>query len=161
MSFRCLRSWALALLLTPSLPSGAASPLESSASRTETLPEFTVSADLLSPLRSGTLTLETLRASPQRSLDGTLRQIPGFSLFRRSDSLSAHPTAQGATLGNASPNGASRCTVLLDGVPLNDPFGGWIPWTRLPVATLSRVVLTPQGSPQTASCGPLFGTIAI
>ena len=46
-------------------------------------------------------------------------------------------------------------------MPINDPFGGWIPWTRLPVATLSRVVLTPQGSPQTAACGPLFGTIAI
>ena len=65
-----------------------------------------------------------LRAAPAATLDDALRAVPGFSLFRRSDSLTANPTAQGVSLRGLGPSGASRSLVLLDGVPLNDPFGG-------------------------------------
>jgi outer membrane receptor protein involved in Fe transport len=41
---------------------------------------------------------EELARTPALTLDGALRSVPGFSLFRRSDSLSAHPTAQGVSL---------------------------------------------------------------
>ena len=75
---------------------------------------------------------DTIRSSPSLSLDGVLRSVPGFSLFRRSDSLTANPTAQGVSLRGLGPSGASRSLVLLDGVPLNDPFGGWIAWTKVP-----------------------------
>ena len=84
--------------------------------------DITIIADRPTPLRTGILNTAALRAAPQTSLDGVLRQVPGFSLFRRSDSLIAHPTAQGVSLGNTGPNGASRAAVLLDGVPMNDPF---------------------------------------
>ena len=62
-----------------------------------------------------------------------LRQIPTFSLFRRTSSLSSHPTAQGVSLRGIGPSGVSRTLVLLDGVPFNDPFGGWVYWTRVPL----------------------------
>jgi len=39
---------------------------------------------------------------------------------------SAHPTSQGATLRGLGGNASSRALVMLDGVPLADPFGGWI-----------------------------------
>lgn len=58
--------------------------------------------------------------------DHALRLDPAFSLFRRTDSLGANPTAQGVSLRGIGPSGASRTLVLLDGVPLNDPFGGWV-----------------------------------
>jgi outer membrane cobalamin receptor len=35
--------------------------------------------------------------------------------------------------------GASRTLVLWDGIPLNDPFGGWIYWTRLSPDEMDRV----------------------
>ena len=38
---------------------------------------------------------DSLRATPAVTRDGALRTVPGFSLFRRSDSLTANPTAQG------------------------------------------------------------------
>jgi outer membrane receptor protein involved in Fe transport len=87
----------------------------------------------------------TLRQAPAATLDGALRSVPGFSLFRRSDSFTANPTAQGVSLRGLGPSGASRSLVLLDGVPLNDPFGGWIAWTKLPREGLSHAEVVPGG----------------
>ena len=42
------------------------------------------------------------------TLDDTLRQIPAFSLFRRTSSLVAHPTTQGVSLRGIGPSGVSR-----------------------------------------------------
>jgi outer membrane cobalamin receptor len=76
---------------------------------------------------------------PAVTLDEALRVVSGFSLFRRSTSRAANPTTHGVTLRGLSASGASRGVVLLDGVPLNDGFGGWVTWTRLPAAAISRV----------------------
>ena len=75
--------------------------------------------------------------SPALTLDDFLRRVPGFTLFRRTSSLVAHPTAQGVSLRGVGPSGASRSLVLADGIPLNDPFGGWVYWSRVP-APLDR-----------------------
>src|SRR5687767_12453761 len=71
--------------------------------------------------------------------DDLLRQLPEFSLFRRSSSLSAHPTSQGVSLRGIGPSGVSRSLVLLDGVPFNDAFGGWVYWTALPMESADRL----------------------
>ena len=71
--------------------------------------------------------------------DDVLRQVPTFSLFRRSSSLSSHPTAQGVSLRGIGPSGVSRTLVLVDGVPFNDPFGGWVYWTRVPLESVDRI----------------------
>src|SRR4051812_29686585 len=76
-----------------------------------------------------------LRAMPQ--LDAALAQVPGLSLFRRNSSLSANPTVQGVSLRAFAPSGAGRALVTLDGVPQNDPFGGWVIWSALPAETLA------------------------
>jgi outer membrane cobalamin receptor len=72
-----------------------------------------------------------LAESAGTNLDDRLRDIPGFSLFKRSSSVVAHPTTQGVSLRGIGSSGASRTLVLWDGIPLNDPFGGWVYWTRL------------------------------
>lgn len=82
---------------------------------------------------------EELEASPALALDGQMRQLPGFSLFRRAASLEAHPTTQGVSLRGIGPSGTSRTLVLWDGLPLNDPFGGWVYWNRLPRLSLEGV----------------------
>ncbi|HTL67802.1 MAG TPA: TonB-dependent receptor [Lacunisphaera sp.] len=88
---------------------------------------------------------DDLRAAPTVTVDDALRAVPGFSLFRRSDSLMANPTAQGVSLRGLGPSGASRTLVLLDGVPLNDPFGGWVNWSKVPRESLARVELVRGG----------------
>ena len=71
-----------------------------------------------------------LQESPGTNLDDRLRDVPGFSLFRRSSSMVANPTTQGISLRGIGSSGASRTLVLWDGIPANDPFGGWVYWTQ-------------------------------
>ena len=77
--------------------------------------------------------------------DDKLRNVAGFSLLRRSGSQTANPTSQGVSLRGLGASGASRALVLADGIPLNDPFGGWIYWARIPQASLDQVQLIPGG----------------
>jgi len=99
------------------------------------------------PASVSVLRADDIRQSPAVVADDVLRQIPTFSLFRRTSSLSSHPTSQGVSLRGIGPSGVSRTLVLLDGVPFNDPFGGWVYWTRIPLESADRVeVVESSGS---------------
>lgn len=104
---------------------------------------------------------EDLRNAPTTTVDAALRSIPGFSLFRRSDSLSANPTAQGVSLRGLGPSGASRSLVLLDGIPLNDPFGGWIAWSKVPRQSLAAAELVRGGGATAWGNAALGGVIQL
>lgn len=80
-----------------------------------------------------------IAASPALRLDDQLRTVPGFSLFRRTSSAVANPTTQGVALRGLSASGASRTLVVADDVPLNDAFGGWVSWGRIPMVSLQRI----------------------
>ena len=97
------------------------------------------------PANVTVITREEIEQSPARTVDDLLRQVPGFSLFRRSSSLVTHPTAQGVSLRGIGPSGVSRTLVLLDGVPLNDPFGGWVYWSKVPLESVERIEVTRGG----------------
>jgi iron complex outermembrane recepter protein len=91
------------------------------------------------PVSANIIEKETIRQSPAVVVDDVLRQVSTFSLFRRSSSLSSHPTAQGVSLRGIGPSGVSRTLVLVDGMPFNDPFGGWVYWTRVPMESVNRI----------------------
>ena len=78
------------------------------------------------PASINVVTGEEMHASPALIADDALRQVASFSLFRRTSSLVAQPTTQGVSLRGIGPSGQSRTLVLLDGIPFNDPFGGWV-----------------------------------
>lgn len=95
-----------------------------------------------SPESISVLPKQQIGATAAPTLDDALRQIPGFSIFRRSSSRNANPTTQGVSLRGVGASGASRSVVMFDGVPLNDPFGGWVQWNRIsPIAVESVEVL--------------------
>lgn len=106
-------------------------------------------------------TAENLDRAPAVTLDGALRSLPQFSLFRRSDSLTANPTAQGVSLRGLGPSGASRSLLLYDGAPLNDPFGGWIAWNKLPREGLLRLEVLPGGGASAWGNAALGGVIQV
>lgn len=87
--------------------------------------------------------------------------VPGFSLFRRNSSLVAHPTTQGISLRGVGATGASRSLVLWDGVPINDPFGGWVYWTRVSPDALSRVEVSRGASTSVFGDRSMSGAIAL
>src|SRR5262245_26675355 len=83
-----------------------------------------------------------IQQTPGVNMDDRLRIIPGFSLFRRTSSLVAHPTTQGISLRGIGSSGASRTLVLWDGIPANDPFGGWVYWTQFVPGEMSRAEIS-------------------
>jgi outer membrane receptor protein involved in Fe transport len=98
---------------------------------------------------------QSLLETPSHDLDTTLRQVPGFALFRRTPSWSANPTTQGVSLRGAGASGTSRALVVLNGVPLNDPFGGWIYWGRITPDTIDEANVVQGGASE------LYGTQAL
>src|SRR5580692_10124421 len=118
-------------------------------------------ATLLSdvPVSDVQLTREDLQDTPALELDDDLRQVPGFSLFRRSSSRTANPTTQGVSLRGLGANGASRALVLEDGFPLNDPFGAWVYWDRVPAEAISDVQISQEGGSSLYGSDALGGVV--
>ena len=96
---------------------------------------------------------QDLRLEVGASLVDQLQGKGGLKMFRRQSSLVAHPTSQGVALRVAGPNAASRAMVYRDGVPLNDPFGGWVPWLALSPTLIDSVsLMQPSGIDQWRPC---------
>lgn len=97
------------------------------------------SVEAETPASITSLPRSVLSSLPGVNADDRLRLVPGFTLFRRSSSLVANPTTQGVSLRGIGSTGASRTLVLWDGIPVNDPFGGWVYWTRLAPEEMERI----------------------
>src|ERR1700722_3739066 len=111
------------------------------------------------PVSDIELTRDDLQNTPALPLDDALRQVPGFSLYRRSSSRVANPTTQGISLRGLGANGSSRALVLQDGIPLNDPFGGWVYWDRVPTESVSSVEIAQEGASSLYGSEALGGVV--
>ncbi|MGH9475123.1 MAG: TonB-dependent receptor [Terriglobales bacterium] len=107
------------------------------------------------PLQTVVMGRARLQAAAPPNADALLRRFPDLEMFRESDSLSAHPTTQGVALLGTGTSGASRALVLLDGVPLNDFYGGWVDWLRVPDEDLASISVVSGGA------SPLYGNDAL
>jgi outer membrane receptor protein involved in Fe transport len=86
------------------------------------------------------MSAEQVRTNPARVTDDLLREIPGVELPRTSSTVSGPEeivSIRGADEG--------RTLVLLDDVPLNDPWGEWIQWNRAPRFQIDRAEILEGG----------------
>jgi outer membrane cobalamin receptor len=102
-----------------------------------------------------------IEQSPGVNLDDRLRDVPGFSLFRRSSSLVANPTTQGISLRGIGSSGASRTLLLWDSIPASDPFGGWVYWDQFVPIELERVEISPGAATSAFGDRAFSGAITI
>ena len=101
----------------------------------------------------------SLVTEPSGRVENALATIAGFQQFRRSDSRSANPSAQGMTLRALGGNASSRALLLLDGVPQADPFFGYIPFTALVPERLGAIRVTRGGGVGAFGAGAVAGTV--
>ncbi len=134
------------------MPAGFNEQVAVTPTRTETLLQDTAASIKV-------LDVDELNSTAALRVDDALRQIPGFQLFRRSGSRTANPTSQGVSLRAVGASGASRSLVLADGIPLNDPFGAWVYWSRLPRQSLSRIEVMRGTASDVYGSGALGGVI--
>ena len=114
-----------------------------------------------SPASTRVLDEQQLRQAAAPSLDGKLREVPGFELFRRSSSLVANPTTEGVSLRGLGSTAASRSLVVLDDIPLNDPYGGWIHWEELPELAIRSVEIVRGGASDLYGSSAIGGVISV
>ncbi len=133
-------------------PASASEQVTVSAARTEVRLSETPGSTVL-------LSTADVAATPALRVDDVLRQVPGFSLFRRSDSRTANASNQGVSLRGLGGTAASRALVLEDGLPLVDAFGGWVYWDRVPRASLSNVEVFRGGASNLYGSDALGGVV--
>ena len=104
---------------------------------------------------------DRLTSDASGRIENILSDVAGFQQFRRSDSRSSNPSAQGATLRALGGNASSRTLVLLDGVPQADPFFGYIPFSAITPERLSSVRVTRGGGNGAFGAGAVAGTIEL
>ncbi|MFL6588656.1 MAG: TonB-dependent receptor plug domain-containing protein, partial [Chthoniobacterales bacterium] len=154
--FRILTATSALLAAVPVVRAQSASSTEPVVVSADRLPDAESSA----PFSITALESDDLHRAPQLRLDDILRnEVPGFSLFRRNSSRTANPTTQGVTLRNFGPSGAGRTLVLLDGIPLNDPFAGYVLWSQLPTASIQSLLVQPGSGAGLFGNAALAGTI--
>ena len=129
------------------------------------LPEVVVTGARLPPT-AGEAAFSVIRLDAgdlrdQQRLDEALASVPAVSLFRRTSSQSANPTTQGISLRAIAPSGAGRTLLTLDGVPLNDPFGGWVIWSQVPTESLSGLDIVRGSGAGPYGAGALTGVIQL
>lgn len=129
------------------------------------LPEVVVTGARLPPAAGeaafAVIRLDDRDLRDQQRLDEALASVPAVSLFRRTSSLAANPTTQGISLRAIAPSGAGRTLVTLDGVPLNDPFGGWVIWSQVPTESLSGLDIVRGSGAGPYGAGALTGVIQL
>ena len=104
---------------------------------------------------------EELIATGSGRIEDALSNVAGFQQFRRSDSRSSNPSAQGVTLRALGGNASSRAQVLLDGVPMANPFFGYIPLSAIAPERLASARVTRGGGSGPFGSGALAGTIEL
>jgi outer membrane receptor protein involved in Fe transport len=107
------------------------------------------------------ITRDRLAGTASGRIEDALKDVAGLVAFRRTDSRSANPTSQGVTLRALGGNAASRALVLLDGVPVADPFAGYIPWSAIDPARLAGVRVTRGGGAGAFGAGAVAGTLEL
>jgi outer membrane receptor protein involved in Fe transport len=102
-----------------------------------------------------------LQRTPALAFGDKVRQVTGLDFFRRSSTLVANPTSQGVSLRGLGSTAASRTLVLANGIPISDPFGGWVYWDQLPTLAIRDVEVVSGGISSLYGSGAIGGVINI
>ncbi|GEN98519.1 TonB-dependent receptor [Novosphingobium sediminis] len=102
---------------------------------------------------------DRLAVAASSRIEDALSAAAGFQQFRRSDSRASNPSAQGITLRALGGNATSRTLMLLDGVPVADPFFGYVPLSALAPERLAMARVTRGGGSGAFGAGAVAGTI--
>jgi iron complex outermembrane receptor protein len=101
------------------------------------------------------LTPQEIETSPARESQDLLREIPGVELPRTSSLVGG--TAQIVSIRGVD---EGRTAVLFDGFPINDAWGEWIDWGRVPKGMLDRVEVVEGGTSSLYGNGAMGGVIS-
>ena len=107
------------------------------------------------PVTALALDHSLVRALSPSTADGLLSALPGFD-EARSNSAVTNPTQLRASVGGA---GQDRGVVLVDGLPAENGFGGWIEWPAVSPLDIANVELMRDAASALYGSGAIGGVV--
>jgi outer membrane cobalamin receptor len=103
------------------------------------------------PLHTTVIGRKDIQQSPARTLDQLLRAVPGMNL-PGAPYYTTDPTGHQTRLRGAT---NSKVLVLLDGIPVHDPFYTTTQWFKVPLSSIERIEIVRGGG------SSLWGNLAV
>jgi iron complex outermembrane receptor protein len=137
-----------AVFIAASLPAQTTTPPQGNDSSAKALGAVVVSATRASTtadrvaLHATVVDQQQIRKSPAQTLDQLLRDIPGVNL-PGAPYYTTDPTGQQTRMRGVT---NSKVLVLVDGVPVHDPFYTTTQWFKVPLSAIERVEVVRGGA---------------
>lgn len=98
------------------------------------------------PLHATVISQEEIVNAPDDGIADLLRTIPSFNWQGDANLLASTPTDGGITFRGLGGQARGRALMMVDGIPINEPFGTWVNMARIPRGTVERVEILPGGT---------------
>ena len=106
------------------------------------------------------ITREQIAATPAQSVDELLQTVSGMDLTL-SSSYQLHPTYSFPAMMGGRSGITSHVLVMLDGVPINDAYSGFVQWSRIPKENIERIEVVRGGGATLWGSYALSGVINV
>ncbi len=103
------------------------------------------------PMSASVVSDDQIQDTAAQSLDDVLRHEAGMNLPIQTGTQ-AHPTADNISMRGL---GGIHALLMIDGIPVNDPFFGYVQWGRIPLENIDHVEIVRGGG------SPLWGNYAM
>lgn len=111
------------------------------------------------PASVSVVSADQIRSIAAQGLDEVLQHVPGINFTMMGPNV-GHPTSYNEGMRGLSTT-STRLLLLVDGVPLNDPFFGYIQWNRIPLGNIDRVEVVRGGGAALWGNGAMGGVINV
>jgi len=145
--------------IAPMLPAIALAEQPPSSSETSSLDRVVVTATQTErsladvPASVTVISRDEIAATPGQSVDDVLR-VAGVEMSLI-PSYQSHPTSSLISMRGVKSGVTSHALVMIDGVPINDGFSGFVQWNRVPLEYVERIEIVRGGG------ASLWGTYAL
>lgn len=114
-----------------------------------------------SPLNVTTLSRRDLSTTSASTVPNLLWRLPGFTMRDHQSASASSPGRRVASFRGLSGSSGGRTLIMVDGVPLNDAFNGYMQWNRIPLPLVDRVEVIRGGGSMIWGSRALGGVVNI
>lgn len=168
--FRNMRATALAVVVGAlactaagvAAPSPSPTPSPSASPAIQTIVTVTVATKTRHPLvtlpvQADRIGREQIATSPGQTVEGALDVVPGYAQAGTNSWF----LGQHSNYADLRGLGPGSLLVLFDGVPINDPLGSWVSWSRVPKLAVGSIEVAHGGASSLYGSSALGGVMSI
>jgi outer membrane receptor protein involved in Fe transport len=114
-----------------------------------------------SPINVTAVSRRDIATTPASTVPSLLWRLPGFTMRDHQSASANSPGRRVPSFRGLAGSSGGRTLILVDGVPLNDGFNGYMQWNRIPLALVDRVEVIRGGGSMIWGSRALGGVVNI